>query len=275
MSDFHIEASTLRTAPLLGVKTVSPTVKALSFADTESSKAKPGQFLMLWIPGIDEIPFSVLETSEQKVVSIAVKKVGDATKALHAKKKGDIIGIRGPFGNSFSAKGKKLLMVGGGTGVAPLLFLARKLTLDRTEITFVLGAKTKSELLFMNEMRGFPKDKFHLVTSTEDGTCGITGLCTEPVDKMLTKEKFDMAYSCGPEKMVAKVFELAEKHHVSFEASLERLMRCAIGLCGSCVIGKYRVCSDGPVFTSKQLREIKSDFGVTKRDRYGKNIPLE
>jgi dihydroorotate dehydrogenase electron transfer subunit len=257
------------------VKTVSPTVKVLSFADKESSKAKPGQFLMLWIPGIDENPFSVLETSEEKVVSVAVKKVGDATKALHARKKGDIIGIRGPFGNSFSAKGKKLLLVGGGTGVAPLIFLARKLIAERTEIAFVLGAKTKSELLFVNEMGKFPKDKFHLVSSTEDGTCGITGLCSEPVDKMLAKEKFDMVYSCGPEKMVAKVFELAEKHHIHFEASLERLMRCAIGLCGSCVIGKYRVCSDGPVFTSIQLREVKSEFGATKRDRYGKTTQLD
>ena len=275
MSDFRIEPDTLRTAHLLVVKTVSPTVKVLSFADTESSKAKPGQFLMLWIPGIDEIPFSVLETSEQKVVSVAVKKVGEATKALHAKKKGDTIGIRGPFGNSFSVKGKKILMVGGGTGIAPLLFLARKLIVNGTEITFVLGAKTKSELLFMNVMRGFPKGKFHLVTSTEDGTCGISGLCTEPVDRMLAREKFDMLFSCGPERMVAKVFELAEKHHVRFEASLERLMRCAIGLCGSCVIGKYRVCSDGPVFTSEQLREVRNEFGVTKRDRYGKTTPLD
>jgi dihydroorotate dehydrogenase electron transfer subunit len=273
--DFRIEASSLRTTPLLGVKTVSPTVKVLSFADTGSAEAKPGQFLMLWIPGIDEIPFSVLETSEQKVVSVAVKKVGDATKALHAKKKGGIIGIRGPFGNSFSVKGKRLLMVGGGTGVAPLLFLAREIIADKTEITFVLGAKTESELLFMIEMRRFPKDRFRLVTSTEDGTCGITGLCTEPVDEILAKKEFDMVYSCGPERMVAKVFELAEKHHVNFEASLERLMRCAIGLCGSCVIGKYRVCSDGPVFTSKQLRGVKSEFGATKRDRNGKTTPLD
>jgi dihydroorotate dehydrogenase electron transfer subunit len=275
LSDFHTENSRLRTTPLLKVTTESPTVKTFTFADKEGAKANPGQFLMLWIPGIDEIPLSVLETSEQGIVSVAVKKVGEATEALHEKRKGDLVGIRGPFGNSFRAKGNRLLMVGGGTGVAPLLFLVRKLIADETEIVFVLGAKTKSELLFINEMRRFPKDRFHLVTSTEDGTCGITGLCTEPVEKMLTNEKFDMIYSCGPERMVAKVFELAEKQHIRCEASLERMMRCAIGLCGSCVIGSYRVCADGPVFTSKQLREVRSEFGLTKRDRYGKNIRLD
>ena len=80
--------------------------------------------------------------------------------------------------------------------------------------------------------------------------------------------------NCGPEPMIKKVFEIAEKYEVSFEASLERLMRCAIGLCGSCAIGKYRVCRDGPIFTSKQLREVEAEFGTSKRDFDGKRIPL-
>jgi dihydroorotate dehydrogenase electron transfer subunit len=75
--------------------------------------------------------------------------------------------------------------------------------------------------------------------------------------------------------MLRKVFELAEEHRTNLEASLERLMRCAIGLCGSCTIGKYRVCTDGPVFTSKQLREVKTEFGSTKRDATGRTIPLD
>jgi dihydroorotate dehydrogenase electron transfer subunit len=92
---------------------------------------------------------------------------------------------------------------------------------------------------------------------------------------MLAEEEFDMVYACGPEQMILKVFELAENHRVSMQASLERLMRCAIGLCGSCVIGKYRVCADGPVFTSTQLREVKDEFGSSKRDRYGKRVPID
>jgi dihydroorotate dehydrogenase electron transfer subunit len=83
-----------------------------------------------------------------------------------------------------------------------------------------------------------------------------------------------MIYSCGPEKMILKVFKLAEKHGIGFEASLERLMRCAIGLCGSCVIGKYRVCRDGPVFTAEQLRDVRQEFGSVKRDFDGRKISL-
>jgi dihydroorotate dehydrogenase electron transfer subunit len=275
LSDYLTAANLLRTTQLTSVKSVSPTVKTLSFKDKQCARAKPGQFLMLWIPGVDEIPLSILETSKNGVVSVAVKKVGEATKALHEKKRDETVGVRGPFGNSFTERGGKILMVGGGTGVAPLLFLSRRMVSKRAQTTFVLGAKTKKELLFRSQLQRLPKNNFQLVTSTEDGTCGITGLCTEPVNAILSKNKFDMIYACGPEKMIAKVFELAEKHQASFEASLERLMRCSIGLCGSCVIGKYRVCADGPIFKSKQLRHMTREFGAKKRDRYGQRVPLD
>jgi dihydroorotate dehydrogenase electron transfer subunit len=91
---------------------------------------------------------------------------------------------------------------------------------------------------------------------------------------MLNKEKFEMIYTCGPEKMMRQTFDLAENHGIALEASLERMMRCAIGLCGSCVIGRYRVCRDGPVFTSDQLRQLKDEFGVSKRGFNGKRIPI-
>jgi dihydroorotate dehydrogenase electron transfer subunit len=83
-----------------------------------------------------------------------------------------------------------------------------------------------------------------------------------------------MIYTCGPEQMMRKVFDLAEKHGIALEASLERLMRCAIGLCGSCVVGKYRVCRDGPVFNDVRLREVKAEFGKSKRDFDGRKIPV-
>ena len=271
---YHTEANQLRTTHILNVDNASPTVKTFTFKDKECVKAKPGQFLMLWIPGVDEIPLSILNADKNGAVSVAVKNVGEATNALHKKKVGDTIGVRGPFGNSFSEKGRRLLMVGGGTGVAPLLFLTRRMVTKETAIEFVLGAKTKDELLFMNELKRFPTKKVHLVTSTEDGSCGIIGLCTEPVQELLAKEKFDSVYACGPEHMILKVFELTEEHGIPLQASLERLMRCAIGLCGSCIIGKYRVCADGPVFTSKQLQEARDEFGLSKRDRSGRKIPL-
>jgi dihydroorotate dehydrogenase electron transfer subunit len=83
-----------------------------------------------------------------------------------------------------------------------------------------------------------------------------------------------MIYTCGPEKMMQKMFFLAEKFHISLEASLERFMRCAIGLCGTCVIGKYRVCQDGPVFSSRQLREVKEEFGQWRRTLDGRKTKV-
>jgi len=229
---------------------------------------------MLWVPGVDEIPLSILDANEDGTVSVAVKNVGEATRALHNKKIDEIIGLRGPFGNSFTLKEGKILMVGGGTGTAPLLFLAKKLASKAKKLVFVVGAKTREELLFIDrleEMCG----RENLVATTEDGSYCIKGLAVTPLEKLLAKERFDVIYTCGPEQMMRKVFDLAEKHGIALEASLERLMRCAIGLCGSCVLGKYRVCRDGPVFTASQLREVKSEFGISKRDFNGKKIPLE
>jgi dihydroorotate dehydrogenase electron transfer subunit len=229
---------------------------------------------MLWIPGVDEIPLSILDANENGVVSVAVKKVGEATRALHNKKTGELIGLRGPFGNSFTLERGKILMVGGGTGTAPLLFLAKMLSSKMEKLVFVLGAKTKEELLFIDKLEEIC-GKRELVATTEDGSYGIKCLATTPLESLLAKEKFGMIYTCGPEQMMRKVLDLAEKHEIALEASLERLMRCAIGLCGSCVVGKYRVCRDGPVFTTKQLRSVMDEFGIVQRDFTGKVVPLE
>jgi len=272
LSVYRIAANQLRTTHILDVKTENPTVKTFTFKDKQCAKAEPGQFLMLWIPKVDEIPLSILDARKNGEVAVAVKNVGEATTALHSKKVGEVIGIRGPFGNSFTMKNGRILMVGGGTGIAPLLFLIKKLP-SKTRLVFVMGAKTKEELMFVDELEELCS-KGNVVATTEDGSYGVKGLATTPLESLLAKEKFDMIYTCGPEQMMLKAFVLAEKHGIALEASLERLMRCAIGLCGSCVVGKYRVCRDGPVFTASQLKEAKSEFGVSKRDFSGKRIPL-
>lgn len=276
MSVYHIASNELRMTRVLSVETESPTVKSFTFRDERCGRAEPGQFLMLWIPGVDEIPLSILDADHHGRVSVAVKKVGKATEALHSASVGDLLGVRGPFGNSFAMVKGRVLMVAGGTGTVPLLFLAKRLAPKMSKSFFVLGAKTKGELLFLNRLeqtlKGF---ETKLVTSTEDGSCGITGLCTEVIERILAEEEFNIIYSCGPEKMIRRVFELAEKHRTLMEASLERLMRCAIGLCGSCTMGKYRVCKDGPVFNSKQLRQTLAEFGKSKRDMTGRIVPLE
>jgi dihydroorotate dehydrogenase electron transfer subunit len=242
------------------------------FADRLCSKAKPGQFLMLWIPGIDEIPLSIMDVAND-LVSVSVKSVGDATRHMHSLEVGASIGIRGPFGNSFTESRGRVLLVGGGTGTAPLLFLAKQLASKTQRLSFVEGAKTKSELLFVSELGGICQER-NIITTTEDGTAGLQCLVTVPLMQLLDKDHFDMIYTCGPEVMVKKIFEMTEHHKLPLEASLERLMRCGIGLCGSCVIGKYRVCRDGPVFTAVQLREVREELGLSKIGFDGSRIPV-
>lgn len=262
----------LRIKPILSAKTESLTTKTFTFRDKLFTGAKPGQFLMLWVPRIGEIPLSIMNVKSSEV-SVTVKMVGKTTRFLHRMGEGENVGLRGPFGNSFSQSKGKLLIVGGGTGIAPLMFLANKLVSNNNEIFFVIGAKTSSELLFMKKIRELHNVK-HVIVTTEDGSLGIKCLVTKPLKTLLKKETFDMVYSCGPELMVRKVFDIVDKHKMRFEASLERLMRCSIGLCGSCMIGKYRVCKDGPIFSGKQLRDVSKEFGVSKLSSEGKQITL-
>lgn len=262
----------LRTTEIVQVRTESPTVKTYRFIDRLCSKAKPGQFLMLWIPGIDEIPLSIMDV-DNGLVSVSVKAVGDATRHLHSMEAGATIGIRGPFGNCFTESRGRVLLVGGGTGTAPLLFLAKQLAAKTERLSFVEGAKTKDELLFVREIGGVCQEK-NIITTTEDGTAGLQCLVTQPLAELLNKERFDMIYTCGPEVMVKKIFEMTEQRKLPLEASLERLMRCGIGLCGSCMIGKYRVCRDGPVFTAAQLREVVDELGISKMGFDGSRVPI-
>ncbi len=272
MSASVTKLNTLRTTAIIDIKDENPTVKTYTLRDDLCSKASPGQFLMLWIPGIDEIPLSIMNSGNGQV-QFTVKAVGDATRHLHNLKLGDILGVRGPFGNSFTETRGRVLLVGGGTGTAPLLFLAKRLAPIVDRLSFVIGAKTKTELMFLDQLDAVCTEETAVAT-TEDGSYGLQCLATEPLERLVEKQSFNMIYACGPEKMVRKVFELAEKRKIPMEASLERLMRCGIGLCGSCVIGKYRVCRDGPVFTSARLNEIKEELGYSRLGYDGSRIEL-
>lgn len=265
----------MRIVKIREIKKESPTVKKFAFQDKFCAKAEPGQFVMVWVPGVDEVPMSLSTMHSDGCCSITVAEVGKATETLHQKKLGDALGIRGPYGNSFTLAKGNIMIVGGGTGLTPLIPLAEKLTELATKIAFLLGAKTQNELLFLQKIKMIlSKVDSRVVATTEDGSYGLRGIVTDPANQILEKEKFDMVYTCGPEQMMYKMLMLAEQYNTPLQASLERLMRCAIGLCGSCVIGKFRVCKDGPVFSREQLREVKEEFGRFKRGFTGKKVPI-
>jgi len=240
-------------------KVIQENNKVKTFFFDKKIKALPSQFVMLWLPGVDEKPFAL---SYDDAVTIECK--GIFTRKTCYLKKGDKIGIRGPYGNGFKIK-KNALVVAGGLGMASLAGLID--SLKNPEI--ILGAKTKKELLFVKR---FKNKKVNI--STDNGSLGFKGFATELMEEILKKKKFKVVYTCGPEIMMKKVFEICEKNKIECQASLERYIKCGIGVCGECAINDKLVCKDGPVFNSKQLREL-SEFGKFARLKSGKKVSIK
>jgi len=244
-------------------------VKSIFFSRRDVENPKAGQFFMIWIPGVDEIPMSVSFIGENEL-GITVKKVGEATAALHSLSIGDKIGIRGPFGNGFTLSNGNVLVVGGGIGIAPLYPLIKDLLNTADSITVILAARTKKMLIFLDKISKILRNECDsLMVVTDDGSAGLKGLASDIAAKLIEKRDYDHVYMCGPEIMMRKIFDKAEEKGVEVQACLERYMKCGIGLCGSCCIGEYLVCKDGPVFNSEILRRLKDEFGVFKRDASG------
>jgi len=256
-------------------RTETPTITTLMFTDDECSKARSGQFVMVWIPSVDEVPMGLSYASEKGYSGITVRQVGDATKALQNMKVGDQIGVRGPYGNGFKiSDSAKAFVVAGGSGIATVAPLIEELCKKANEPTILLGARTSSELLFLDRIKKTTaRGKTRILASTDDGSYGSKGLASDLAVTVMQNSNFDMAYTCGPEPMMKKVVEECQKRGVPLQASLERMMKCGIGICGSCVIGKYRVCKDGPIFAGEALHELP-EFGAVRRDAAGTKIKV-
>jgi len=227
----------------------------------------PGQFMMVWIPGIDEIPMSVCYIYGKK--GITVKGVGEATRYLSSLRVGDKIGVRGPYGNGYKVPHGKVLIVGGGTGMASLMPIA-DLIGDPGKVDILIGARTASELLFVERARKVSQE-VHL--STDDGTLGMKGTVVDMARKHLALKSYEGVLGCGPEKMLVALLRTCEEYKVKCQLSLERYMKCGSGLCGSCAIDGFRVCADGPVFDGETLKRLP-EFGAYKRDECGLRVKL-
>jgi len=253
-----------KVTKILEVKKENSDVKTFLFEYLENTI--PGQFFMIWIPGVDEIPMSVSYINKN-IKGITFKRVGDATKALFELKQGDKIGVRGPYGNGFKIMGKRILFVAGGTGIATIAPAAEEAINKNISSTVILGVKNKKELFFEDRIK---KCASEVYISTDDGSEGYKGFATDFAKEIIAENNFDSVLTCGPEIMMKKLFEICQ--NIPFQASLERYMKCGIGICGQCTIGKgLRVCNEGPVFDEKLLKNIE-DFGVYKRDETGRKV---
>lgn len=226
----------------------------------------PGQYVMVWIRGVDEIPMSLSYPN-----AITVQKIGEATSALFKMVKGDSFGIRGPFGNGFSLEGRSILLVVGGVGAVPVGSLAERAKSDGVRVETIFGAKRAEELLFEKRF----EEAGDLMITTDDGSLGHHGPATELVDE-LDLTKYDAIYSCGPEEMMFRVLNVVEGVGMSSRAqfSLQRYVKCGLGICGACCIDPsgLRICRDGPIFRGDQL--IGTEFGQYMRDASGRRVKL-
>lgn len=263
----------MRVRRLVEVKVEARDMRSLYFRDEPSSQAVPGQYLMIWHPDVEEVPMSVATMGQNGLSSVLVRPVGESTEALCRLKKGDKVGIRGPFGNGYTDDGVSPLLVAGGTGVASLAPLAEVMVAKGVNLTFVLGARSEDQLVFRRRLEKIVNDG--LVLATDDGSCGFKGLASECVKALMGERDFDIVYTCGPELMMATVFREADERGITVQACLERYVKCAVGLCGSCVIGPYRVCKDGPVFNTEQLTAVSDELGKIRMDPSGRAIRVD
>lgn len=220
---------------------------------------QPGQFVMVKTecPGVLlRRPISISDYTENDGLTLFVKPIGNGSRYISSRSEGDILNIEGPLGNGFSLindpQDKRVLLVGGGVGAAPLSGLSRVLSESGSDVTVCIGGRSSLDVEGINLL--YPSASRILLT-TDDGSAGHHGLVTShPV----FEEDFDMIYCCGPTPMMKAVAKIAKSRQILCEVSLENSMACGIGACLCCVQdtsdqGNVCVCKEGPVFNINRL----------------------
>jgi dihydroorotate dehydrogenase electron transfer subunit len=227
-------------------------------SDEALPEIKPGQFVEVKVEGSASTflrrPISInYVDKENSEIWLLVQLVGDGTRAMARLNEGDSLNVLFPLGNGFAApkKGEKVLLVGGGVGVAPLLEYGKALKEVGAKPVFLLGARTKTDLMQL-DLFGKYGDVY---ITTEDGSEGEKGFVTQ--HSVLTKESFDRISTCGPKPMMVAVARFAKANSIPCEVSLENMMACGLGACLCCVEktvkGNVCVCKEGPVFNINDL----------------------
>lgn len=239
----------------------SDLVTTFIFSDKRCEHAKAGQFVMVWLPTIGERPMSLSWIGSN--CAISVKKIGKFTHALCNLKKGDTISIRGPYGNGFPIIGDSILLIAGGMGIAPILAFSETLHKRNIHFKIIYGVKSAEDIIFLPTL-----EKYNTLIVSEDQTHLTCGLAVNYIEDELTNN-YDMIAGCGPELMLRCIIDMSEKIPIPIYLSLERYIKCGIGLCGACNIDPFgkMVCHDGPVFNAKDL--IHSEIGKYRRDSSG------
>ncbi len=253
------------TLKIARIETETKNVKTFHFS--HKLEAEPGQFIMVTDYENGEKPFS-LSICELDHFAITVKRIGDFTNQLFQKKCGDYLSIRGPYGSSFFVSKKKVLLVGGGCAVPTLYFLSKRLLSNNADVTLINGAKTKDELIFVDKFHSLFIQEYFV---TDDGSFGEKATSVQKAEEILKTDNFSFVYASGPELMLFALKDKLKK--INYEFLLERYMKCAIGVCGSCTIDPLgiRMCVEGPVLNREKIEKL-TEFGHYHRDASGKRI---
>jgi dihydroorotate dehydrogenase electron transfer subunit len=258
------------TVKILEVRKETPTVNTLVL-EKKCGSVNFGQFFMVWVPGVGEKPYACSKHAE-KNMEITVKHVGPFSEKLQNLKKGDLVGVRGPYGNGcFTPRGKNPCFVAGGLGIVPLIPLIESMKGSAKKVTVILGAKTREELVFAQRVKKAGAD---LLVVTDDGSSGEKAFPHQLLEGLIKERKTDQVYCCGPEVMMREVLKTVLEKKIPAQFSLERYMKCGIGLCGSCALDPsgLLVCRDGPVFDADAIKA--TEFGKYRRDSAGSKIKI-
>lgn len=259
----------MRTYPVLKVIHHSKNLK--SFIFPRIFDAEPGQFILLWIPGLDEKPFAVSGLSDSHM-EITIRDIGFFTHAMMNMGEGDMLGLRGPFGRGFSLC-DQMILIGGGIGNAPVRFLAQRLAELGKSFRWIVGVKTAGDLIFRDWVQNMPQ----CTLISDDGSLGQKGLVTDILPDLVEHAPPACLAAAGPEPMLAAIFEFAESSQpiIPVQLSFERYMKCAIGICGQCCMdgSGLRICVEGPVLGREQLKEI-TEIGLPHRGPSGRRADI-
>ena len=250
---------------IIGIREESPDIK--TFILDEVMDADPDQFLQVSIPGIGECPISI-SSAPGEYVELTIRKVGKVTEEIHGAKVGSCLFVRGPYGHGIPVKefkGKKITLIGGGSGIAPLRGLIRYVEKNGKEfgsLRLFFGFRTPRDILFKHDIENW-KEKFETfisVDTADEAWQGDVGLITKLIkEKGITKDN-SVVVLCGPPTMMGLVANLLKEEFEIGDRqmwiSLERYMKCGVGKCGHCRIDAKYVCKDGPVLNYAVARNL-------------------
>jgi len=261
----------LQTVDVLWNNRVGPRLYNIGLAcSPDFASAIPGQFIMLHVADrVDPLlrrPFSIhkliTRQTEVRGIELLYKVVGAGTDIMSRLNRGDGVNMLGPLGNGFyvAEHVKRVFVVAGGIGVAPMPFLIARLlekSIDSSGCKVFIGGKSKADLLCVED---FTDLGIAVRTTTDDGSFGDQCLVTDPVEIEISRGRPDIIYACGPMQMLSCIIGIAEKHEIECQVSIETMMACGMGACLGCAVArrndpqKYlHACLDGPVFDARFL----------------------